>query len=878
MHLWGRDIMQWTLDRIRQSFLDFFVTCGHAKEESASLIPENDPTLLFVNAGMVPFKSYFLGKKQPRALRMCSVQRCLRAGGKHNDLENVGYTARHHTFFEMMGCFSFGDYFKKEAIDYAWRYLTEILQIPRERLWVSVYEEDDESFDIWSKEIGVDVSRISRCGKKDNFWSMGDTGPCGPCTEIFYDHGETVAGGPPGGEEEDGDRYIEIWNLVFMQYNAKTNGELEPLPKPCVDTGMGLERLAAVLQGVHNNYDTDMFATLIHGIRDVLSLDVPADHHSLRVLADHLRSVAFLMIDGIVPGNEGRAYVLRRILRRALRHGVSLGCEGLFFYKLMPCLVQVMGSAYPVLVKQEQVLAQMIKEEEEKFSQTLGRGLQVLSAYLNKDGGVISGDVVFKLYDTYGFPPDLSADVARESGMTIDYDGFERAMALQKERSSQRSHFKADELDSWSCDLESEFVGDQPLSQDSIITGIFCDGKPVDRLTHGQQGAIVMDKTLFYPEGGGQVADVGSIFSASGVFEVADAQKKQRAIIHMGEVSQGEVVVGETVQMAVDQQRQNQLRAHHSATHLLHAALRQVLGDQVVQKGSLVESHRLRFDFSFSRPVTDAEIKTIEACVNGWIRMNVHRSIEYCSKEQAQKSGALALFNEKYDGEVRVVSFGECSKELCGGLHVKRTGDLSIFKITQETSCAQGVRRIEAITSEAALDYLETGHQALMAVAKTLQCAPSQVNEQMNKLLENLKAQEMRLESFASQRVSLQVSELAKQVSHVGGIGILAKLVGEGVSGKVLRQMADGIMGQLSGPSALVLASRQSEGRVAVIARVSQEVHPHYTAPELLNQVLKPMGGRGGGRKDMAQGGCSDSDNLPYVLAEIRSWMQHQLV
>lgn len=871
--------MQWTLGQIRQSFLDFFIACGHVKSESAPLIPKNDPSLLFVNAGMVPFKSYFLGEDRPDALRMCSVQRCLRAGGKHNDLENVGYTARHHTFFEMMGFFSFGDYFKKEAIGFAWRYLTEILQIPKERLWVSVYEEDDESFDIWSQDIGVDANRISRCGKKDNFWSMGETGPCGPCTEIFYDHGEEVAGGPPGSDEEDGDRYIEIWNLVFMQYNAKTNGLLvEPLPTPCVDTGMGLERLAAVLQGVHNNYDTDMFSNLIHGIRDVLSLDVAIDHHSLRVLADHLRSVAFLMIDGVMPGNEGRAYVLRRILRRALRHGVSLGCEGLFFYKLLPCLVKVMGSAYSVLVEKQAMIMQWIKEEEEKFSQTLGRGLQVLSAYLKQDGGVIAGDVVFKLYDTYGFPPDLSADVARESGMTIDYDGFERAMALQKERSSQRSHFKAVDLDAWQCDLESKFVGDASYIQDSVITGIFCDGKSVECLKSGQKGSVVVGETLFYPEGGGQVADVGIISSASGSFEVMDTQKKQRAIIHMGELTGGELMVGQIVKMDVDQQRQNQLRAHHSATHLLHAALRQVLGDQVVQKGSLVESHRIRFDFSFSRPVTEAELREIEGCVNGWIRMDVGRTIELCSKAQAKESGALALFDEKYDGQVRVVSFGSLSKELCGGLHVGRTGELSVFKIISESSCAQGVRRIEALTSDAALDYLEAGQQTLTAIAKKLQCSPLQVDAQIDKLFENLKEQERLIESFAKQRVNFQVVELAKKVVHIDGVNILAVLTDEGVGGKDLRQVADDMMTHLDGSSALVLASRQKEQRVAVIARVSPQLHMHFTARELLAQVLEPMGGRGGGRKDMAQGGCLDSEKLIGVLDEVRLWMQHHLI
>ena len=692
---------------IRQAFLDYFQEKGHAVVASSPLVPANDPTLLFTNAGMVQFKETFLGTEKRSYVRATSSQRCVRAGGKHNDLENVGYTARHHTFFEMLGNFSFGDYFKREAIAYAWEFLTEVLQLPPERLWVTVFEEDDEAADIWLKEIGVDAARFSRIGARDNFWSMGNTGPCGPCTEIFYDHGEGVPGGPPGTPEEDGDRYIEIWNLVFMQYDRDDSGELTPLPKPSVDTGMGLERLAAILQGVHSNYEIDLFQNLITAAAEITATK-DLENKSLRVIADHIRACAFLVVDGVVPSNEGRGYVLRRIIRRAIRHGHKLGQREAFFYKLVAPLAREMGAAYPELVKAQARVEQVLEQEELRFAETLDNGMKILDESIAAlQGKEIPGDTIFKLYDTYGFPVDLTADIARERQLSLDMSGFEAAMESQRERARAASTFTMADSGDLQIDGVTQFTGYECEEDRSQVTGLFLNGEQVDTLNVGDQGVVVLDKTPFYAESGGQVGDRGVLRKDGGVFRVFDTRKQgEGAFVHLGELTQGSISTGDRLEALVDHERRMATRLNHSATHLMHAALREVLGEHVQQKGSLVDPERLRFDFSHFQPVTRQELQRIEARVNEQIRLNTDVETRVMPVDQAMEAGAMALFGEKYGDEVRVLSIGDFSVELCGGTHVSRAGDIGLFKIISEAGIASGVRRIEAVTGTGALDYI----------------------------------------------------------------------------------------------------------------------------------------------------------------------------
>lgn len=867
---------------IRQMFLDYFQDKGHRIVPSSILVPGNDPTLLFTNAGMVQFKEVFLGREKRDYSRAASSQRCVRAGGKHNDLENVGYTARHHTFFEMLGNFSFGDYFKEDAIKYAWEFLTKVAGLPAERLWVTVYEEDDEAADIWLRQIGVDPARFSKIGDKpggrrfesDNFWSMGDTGPCGPCTEIFYDHGPGIEGGPPGTPEEDGDRYIEIWNLVFMQFNRDETGKMTPLPKPSVDTGMGLERLVAVLQGVHENYEIDLFVHLIQAAANVIGIR-NEQQKSLRVIADHIRSCAFLIVDGVQPSNDGRGYVLRRIIRRAIRHGNQLGAKDLFFYKLVGPLCDEMGEAYPELNTGRAQIEQALKEEEARFAETLEQGMKILEQDIGGiSSGDIPGDTIFRLYDTYGFPVDLTADIARERGLGMDMPGFERSMNEQRERARAAGSFKADYSASLDADLETRFTGYEHHDGSAEISALLHEGESTSELLRGQAGSVVLKESPFYAESGGQVGDKGMISIGSTLFEVEDTQKQGNAFVHMGVLKEGTLHVGDTVKLSIDRERRQSIILNHSATHLLHAALRQILGDHVTQKGSLVEPERLRFDFSHPHPVKPDELAAIERLVNRHIRANHEAQTKLMNLDDAIQSGAMALFGEKYDDDVRVLSLGEFSIELCGGTHVKRTGDIGLFKITLETGIAAGVRRIEAVTGDMALDVVSQAEHDLDVISALVKGSRQEIAEHVRSMANRLRVVDKELEQLKSVLASSQGDDMAGQAVDVGGVHVLAETM-ENADVKLLRDTVDQLKNKL-GNAVVVLASVEDD-KIRLIAGVSKETSKQIPAGELVNMVAEQVGGRGGGRPDMAQAGGSDIDALPEALNSVVGWVGQRL-
>ena len=860
---------------IRTAFLDYFQSQGHEVVASSSLVPGNDPTLLFTNAGMVQFKDVFLGRDQRHYSRATSSQRCVRAGGKHNDLENVGYTARHHTFFEMLGNFSFGDYFKPDAIRFAWQFLTETLGLPKEKLWVTVYHEDKEAEAIWLQEMGVDPDRFSRLGEDSNFWQMGDTGPCGPCTEIFYDHGADVWGGPPGSPEEDGDRYIEIWNLVFMQYDRQADGTLEPLPKPSVDTGMGLERIAAVMQGVHSNYEIDLFANLLKAVAQVVGSS-DYDNKSLRVIADHIRSCAFLITDGVLPSNEGRGYVLRRILRRAIRHGNQLGMKDLFFHKLVAPLVAEMGDAYPELAKAQAQVEKVLKLEEEQFAKTLEQGLRILEQDLAElKGTEIPGDVVFKLYDTYGFPADLTADIARERELTIDQAGFEKEMEEQKKRSKEAGKFKANYHDGLAVSSASEFIGYDQISTESTVTELFVDGKPVQRIDVGQQAVIVLDNTPFYAESGGQVGDVGFIRTPAAQFEVTDTTRERDAHLHHGVLEQGELNVGDAVTTEIDNARRQAIRLNHSATHLMHAALRKVLGEHVAQKGSLVTADRLRFDFAHLEAMKPEEIKAVERLVNEQIRANTDVTTELMNIEDAKARGAMALFGEKYDDEVRVLSMGtdRFSVELCGGTHAARTGDIGVFRIISEAGVAAGVRRIEAVTGAGALAWMDESELALNRISALVRGSRETTLEKVQQVLERVKTLEKELDKQKAKLASSAGDDLLGQATAIAGVKVLAAVV-DGVEGKALRDMVDKLKDKM-GSGIIVLGAGGK--KASLVAGVTRDLTDRVKAGDLVNHVAQQVGGKGGGRPDMAMAGGPDVVNLPAAIQSVEAWLSEKL-
>ena len=860
---------------VRATFLEFFRQRGHTIHPSSSLIPGNDPTLLFTNAGMVQFKDVFLGREKLGFTRATTSQRCVRAGGKHNDLENVGYTARHHTFFEMLGNFSFGDYFKKDAIQFAWDFLTKELGIPQERLWVTVFNEDSEAESIWLDEVKINPHRFSRIGAKDNFWSMGDVGPCGPCTEIFYDHGEHIAGGPPGSPDEDGDRYIEVWNLVFMQYDRDKEGQLTPLPAPSVDTGMGLERIAAVMQGVHSNYEIDIFQSLLKTAAQLAKLET-LDNSSLRVIADHIRSCAFLVADGVLPSNEGRGYVLRRIIRRAIRHGYRLGIQETFFYKLVAPLAAEMGAAYPELLKAQEQVERVLKKEEERFAETLGQGMKILEACVAKlDGHVIPGDVVFLLYDTYGFPVDLTADFARENNLSVDHAGFEIEMAAQRDRARAGGQFAADYDQDIKHDSVTDFTGYHSLNASVRILGLFKKGEPVDSLATDDEGVIILDQTPFYAESGGQVGDSGRIEANGAFFEVLDTQKQGgQLFLHKGRVVQGSFSIDQACEVSVDKEVRTATERNHSATHLLHAALRQTLGEHVAQKGSQVNAERLRFDFSHFEPMSADEIATIERQVNEQIRHNHAVSAQVMHKDEAVKAGAMALFGEKYGEEVRVLAMGDFSIELCGGTHVQRTGDIGLFKIVSETGVAAGVRRIEAVTGHGALEFIANREQALLSIAALLKAAPDKALDKVQQLMDKNRHLEKDLEKLKAKLASSAGDDLLAAAVEVAGVKVLAVKLDD-VDPKSLRDLADQLKNKL-GRAALVLAT-VSEDKVNLIASVSKDVMDQVKAGELVNFVALQVGGKGGGRPDMAQAGGNDPAGLAAALAQVPEWVKQKL-
>lgn len=859
---------------IRNLFLDFFQQKGHEIVASSPLVPANDPTLLFTNAGMVQFKELFLGQEVRKYTRAVTTQRCVRAGGKHNDLENVGYTARHHTFFEMLGNFSFGDYFKREAIQYAWEFLTETLALPADKLWVTVFEEDDEAAEIWIKEIGVDPARLSRIGAKDNFWSMGDTGPCGPCSEIFYDHGEEVAGGPPGTPEEDGDRYIEIWNLVFMQYERSADGTLTPLPKPSVDTGMGLERLAAVLQNEHNNYDIDLFKRLIAAIQ-ALSGTEDSSHTSLRVIADHIRSCAFMITDGVQPSNEGRGYVLRRIIRRAIRHGHKLGLKEDFFFKLVAPLVTEMGEAFPELAKAQPLVERALKQEEARFADTLDNGLKILEQAIDEMADKeIPGDVVFQLYDTYGFPIDLTADIARERELTLDIAGFEREMEAQRTRARSASQFAGGLSEQVKIEGETEFCGYELTRDEATITTILLDGEHVDQLHEGQHGVIVLDHSPFYAESGGQAGDKGQISSNSASFDVSDTRKQGKAFTHIGLCENGSLKVGDIVTAHIDEVNRQATAINHSATHLLHAALQQVLGEHVAQKGSLVNAQRLRFDFSHFEPVNPHQLQEIERLVNQQIRLNHDVETNIMDLEEAKQSGAMALFGEKYEDDVRVLRMGDFSTELCGGTHAGRTGDIGLMKITSEAGTASGVRRIEAVTGECALAYIENNEDRLNTVSSLIKANPDNVEEKTIQLLQRTRQLEKDLDTLKAKLASSAGSDLASSANEIAGIKVLASNI-DGADGKSLRDTVDQLKNKL-GTAAVILSAVEGD-KITLIAGITKDLTDRVKAGELVAHVATQVGGKGGGRPDMAQGGGNQPENLTAALDSVTNWISKKL-
>jgi alanyl-tRNA synthetase len=864
-----------TSSEIRQKFLDFFASRGHQIVPSSSLVPGNDPTLLFTNAGMVQFKDTFLGDEQRDYNRATSSQRCVRAGGKHNDLENVGYTARHHTFFEMLGNFSFGDYFKRDAIKYAWEFLTVELGLPAEKLWITVFEDDSEAESIWLEEMKIDPSRFSRLGEKDNFWSMGDTGPCGPCSEIFYDHGEDVPGGPPGSPDEDGDRYIEIWNLVFMQYEKKADGSMTPLPKPSVDTGAGLERVAAVMQNVHSNYEIDLFQDLLKAISTITGVD-DLNNNSLKVIADHIRSCSFLIVDGILPSNEGRGYVLRRIIRRAVRHGYQLGVKDVFFYKIVAALVEVMGEAYPELAQKQQIVEKALKAEEEQFSRTLGNGMSILEkAIADLDGKIILGEAVFRLYDTYGFPVDLTADVAREHDLLLDMDGFDAAMSVQKDQARAASNFGSVAKLEIANSETTDFIGYENLEGTSKLLAIFADSIEVESAIEGDEVLLLLDSTPFYGESGGQVGDTGMLTSENASFEVLDTQKQRDAFVHRGVLRNGALRVGEQLMASVAVQARAAITLNHSATHLMNAALRSVLGEHVLQKGSLVDADRLRFDFSHTAPVSNEELSNIENQVNGEILRNSPVGKEVLPIEKAQEKGALALFGEKYGDEVRVVSMGgDYSVEFCGGTHVQRTGDIGLFKIVSETGISSGVRRIEAVTGRGALALIEREEQTLRKVCEIVKSNSDDVLDKVQQLANNTKALEKQLEQLKSKMASSAGSDLTSQAEEIAGVKVLIAVV-EGFNSKTLRDTADQLKNKL-GSSVVVLMSG-AEGKVSIVAGVSKDLVGKVKAGDLANMVAIQVGGKGGGRPDMAMAGGSDISAIPAAAASVKPWLEERL-
>ncbi|EGR2434990.1 alanine--tRNA ligase [Vibrio cholerae] len=855
-------------DEVRRAFLSFFESKGHQIVESSSLVPANDPTLLFTNAGMNQFKDCFLGLEKRAYTRATTAQRCVRAGGKHNDLENVGFTARHHTFFEMLGNFSFGDYFKEDAIQYAWEFLTDVLQLPKERLLVTVYETDDEAFDIWNKKVGIPADRIIRIGDKkggkkfdsDNFWQMGDTGPCGPCTEIFYDHGDHIWGGPPGSPEEDGDRFIEIWNNVFMQFNRHADGTMEPLPKPSVDTGMGIERISAIMQGVHSNYEIDVFQTLIKAAADAIGYQ-DLTNQSLRVVADHIRSCAFLIVDGVMPSNEGRGYVLRRIIRRAVRHGNKLGAQGAFFHKLVGPLAEVMGTAGVELKKQQALVEKVLRIEEENFGRTLDRGMSILNDALDQlSGQVLDGETVFKLYDTYGFPADLTNDVARERGFSIDEAGFEQAMEEQRQRAREAGQFGTDYNSLIKSATNTEFCGYTASRGQSVVREMFVEGAEVSTLSAGDKAIIVLDNTPFYAESGGQCGDTGVLKTDAGIFHVEDTQKLGNAIAHHGVLTQGVLATGDQVDAIVDEKRRAAISLNHSATHLLHAALRKVLGEHVAQKGSLVRAETLRFDFSHLEAMTAAEIKEVERLVNQEVRRNHSIETNIMNIDEAKAKGAMALFGEKYDDQVRVLSMGDFSTELCGGIHASNTGDIGLFKIISEGGIAAGIRRIEAVTGEGALDYLDAQQAQHDAKVSEMAAKAKLLEKEIQQLKDKLAAKES--------------AGLINQVKQIAGVNVLVAQL-NGADNKALRGMVDDLKNQLS--SGIIMLGNVAEGKVGLIAGVTNDLTNKVKAGELVNMVALQVGGKGGGRPDMAQAGGTDAHALPSALESVDAWIAERL-
>ncbi|MBL3598397.1 MAG: alanine--tRNA ligase [gamma proteobacterium endosymbiont of Lamellibrachia anaximandri] len=866
---------------IRKAFLDYFAEHGHEVVASSPLVPMNDPTLLFTNAGMVQFKDVFLGREKRNYVRATSSQRCVRAGGKHNDLENVGYTARHHTFFEMLGNFSFGDYFKRDAIKYAWEFLTVTLGLPAEKLWVTIYDEDEEAADIWLNEVGINPASFTRIGDKpgkryesDNFWSMGDTGPCGPCSEIFYDHGQDVWGGPPGTPEEDGDRYIEIWNLVFMQYNRDADGNMAPLPRPSVDTGMGLERLAAVLQHVHSNYEIDLFTSLIKAAGEVTGCN-DLEEKSLRVIADHIRSCAFLVVDGVMPSNEGRGFVVRRIIRRAIRHGYMLGKDDPFFFQLVDPLVKEMGESYPELVQAAGQVKRVLKQEEERFAETLEQGLKILEEVIaGLDSTVIPGETVFKLYDTYGFPADLTADIARERDLTLDMDGFSREMEAQRERARAASRFGVNQEFSLSLDAETLFTGYGQLEGEGNVVALVRDGESVESLAQGESGMVILDQTPFYAESGGQVGDQGVLEANSVLFEVDDTRKQAGSVFaHIGKLEEGELHIGDTVNAQVNGFTRQATALNHSATHLLHSALHTVLGEHVAQKGSLVDAERLRFDFSHFEPISREQLQEIEQMVNEQIRRNHSVDTQIMSLDDARESGAKALFGEKYTDEVRVLSMGDFSTELCGGTHANAVGDIGLCKITSESGIAAGVRRIEGITGQRALEWVEADEERVQRLADLVKSGRDDIEEKVISILDRNRKLEKELEQLKAKLASAAGSDLASGTIEVGGVKVLAAKL-EGADPKSLRDTMDQLKNKL-GSAVIVLATVSGE-KVSLVAGVTKDLTGKMKAGDLVKMVAEQVGGKGGGRPDMAQAGGNNPEALPEALAQVENWVREK--
>jgi alanyl-tRNA synthetase len=859
---------------IRDAFLNYFASKGHSKVSSSSLVPGNDPTLLFTNAGMVQFKDVFLGAEKRDYCRAVSSQRCVRAGGKHNDLENVGYTARHHTFFEMLGNFSFGDYFKQDAIKFAWEFLTEELKLPKERLWVTVHISDDEAADIWVNEIGVDPERLSRLDE-DNFWQMGDTGPCGPSTEIFWDHGEHIAGGPPGSENDDLDRYIEIWNLVFMQYERDSSGEMTALPKPSIDTGMGLERVAAVMQGVHNNYDIDLFKHLIAAAIEITQCKDP-ENASLKVLADHIRSCAFLIADGIQPSNEGRGYVLRRIIRRALRHGHNLGAKGVFFHNLVAPLSEVMGEAYPELIEKGELIAKVIKAEEEQFARTLDKGMGVLdSALKDLSGDILPGELIFTLYDTYGFPTDLTNDIARERGYRLDLEGYETCMDQQRARARSASQFDIDYTDSMRLDGRTDFSGYSSLEQNGNILGLYSEGVQIESASEGMNVALVLDKTSFYAESGGQVGDTGYLTTSDAKIEILDCKKSAEHNLHIGRVLSGTIKAGDQVSAKVDKNLRQSIALNHSATHLAHEALRQVLGDHVAQKGSLVDSEKLRFDFAHNQAVTAEQIRQVEQMVNREIMRNTEVSTQLMSMDQAKEQGAMALFGEKYGDEVRVLSMGgDFSVELCGGTHVERTGDIGLIKITSESSVASGVRRIEAVTGQTALAYCEQTQDTVEEVADIAKVAKAKVTEKIRQVMEDNRRMQKEIDQLKQKLANSSGTDIMSSAQQIKGITVLSTIV-DGADAKSLKSVADQVRSKIE-KGVFFLVAKEGD-KASLVAGVTKNLTSEIKAGDLMKHVSSQLDGKGGGRPDMAMGAASDLTNLTDALDSVATWIEDNL-